>query len=968
MKRIALLLFVALMYCGSTAYAQYYVSPSGSDGNSGTSSSKPLRTLGKALQKVSNGGSITLAAGTYREGDLLVTNNDITIKGAGAGKTIIAGSDKVTGWEKHSGDIWKKTGWKTNSQQLFVDGKPLQQRGNRCGWNVTHAAIGGAMILSIVGSNSSTSLTPGSFYYDPGSDVLYCMLKDRSSPNNHYMEASVKDEILNGGNTTNVTIQNLSIRHTTSTRNRVAVGMLTTGYSGWKIEDCSFEYGDFCGVLMRGNNHKIRRSSFTHNGSNGITVNGSIWYSNWKYDEDRPHMNSLIENCTIEDNNYRNFSTAWHSGGIKSTNGVRGLTISKNYVRDNNGIGVWFDDCFGDNVVEYNILSNNRHGVAYEIGHSFGGDDYSVKVVDNRIYNNDLKGVYISASASAIVEYNTFYNNEQDIVLHGMPRGGNELKNNKVRYNILDAHNNSKGAHIIIYQGSKSSNNSTNNNFYRSPSSSVRVGIETSGSYAITHKDLKTLCNQKGHECSGKTGNPQWKNASSGDFGLSSSSPAKGKGWRGGGPDSSPSSPDTTPNDEKDDSPAAPTPTNGQIAINAGGGQYTDSKGVTYMADKYYGRGSTVNYSSLSIGNTSDDKLYQTQRIGWFTYSIPVKNGSYKLTIKTAELKYKSNGQRRFDVHVEGKELFQDVDLHKLGGYANAVDLEKTVEVKDGVMNVTFDIDYRECRVSALVITPTSGSEGDRTSAPGGLVKALNCGASFGLTDSRGISFEKDNSAYYKGGSQRRATTYNIKNTSDNSLYQYERFGADFSYGVSVPNGDYTVTMEFSENWFTSRNERLFDVEMEGKLVINDLDIYAKAGYRTAYTVTKTVRVNDGHLKIRFKSRRQAAVVSGIVIQKANSGAATDLVTTESTLQTVATDMQVYPNPFNDQVRLRFEASMPASTVRVFTSTGQLMETQSIPEGQVEWEMNTAHLPVGAYMISVETPGKAPQQRMVIKQ
>jgi len=68
----------------------YYVSPKGSDSNSGKSSSQPLRLIQTALKRVRSGDTIKLAAGAYHEQLTTLTagtsGHPITIKGPETGK------------------------------------------------------------------------------------------------------------------------------------------------------------------------------------------------------------------------------------------------------------------------------------------------------------------------------------------------------------------------------------------------------------------------------------------------------------------------------------------------------------------------------------------------------------------------------------------------------------------------------------------------------------------------------------------------------------------------------------------------------------------------------------------------------------------------------------------------------------------------------------------------------------------
>jgi Malectin domain len=105
-----------------------------------------------------------------------------------------------------------------------------------------------------------------------------------------------------------------------------------------------------------------------------------------------------------------------------------------------------------------------------------------------------------------------------------------------------------------------------------------------------------------------------------------------------------------------------------------------------------------------------------------------------------------------------------------------------------------------------------------------------------------------------------------IAGTEDDVLYQSERFG-NFAYTIPVPNGDYLVTLKFAEIYWTAAGRRLFDVLIEGREVLPDLDLVAKVGPVTAYDVAMPVRVTDGVLNIQFLSNIDNAKVSAIVVE-----------------------------------------------------------------------------------------------------
>jgi hypothetical protein len=150
------------------------------------------------------------------------------------------------------------------------------------------------------------------------------------------------------------------------------------------------------------------------------------------------------------------------------------------------------------------------------------------------------------------------------------------------------------------------------------------------------------------------------------------------------------------------------------------------------------------------------------------------------------------------------------------------------------------------------------------TTQPGNTVSAMNAGGN-SYVDSAGVSFSADK--YYQGG-QKWTTSSSISGTQDDSIYQSERYG-NFYYSIPVSNGNYIVTLKFAEIYWSSADQRKFNVKIEGKQVITNLDIFAKVGKNRAYDVAIPVSVNDGVLRIEFVTVKDNAKVSAILVQKA---------------------------------------------------------------------------------------------------
>jgi Malectin domain/Polysaccharide lyase len=167
---------------------------------------------------------------------------------------------------------------------------------------------------------------------------------------------------------------------------------------------------------------------------------------------------------------------------------------------------------------------------------------------------------------------------------------------------------------------------------------------------------------------------------------------------------------------------------------------------------------------------------------------------------------------------------------------------------------------YGQLDVDDIHVYPTGATPPPPPPPPpvGGMM-AVNAGGSQ-YTGTDGTVYKAD--AGYSGGGTY-TTTAAIAGTADDRLYQSWRSG-NFSYAFPVANGDYLATLKFAENRWTQVGQRVFNVSMEGKAVLSNLDVFAKVGPKAAYDVTLPVTVSDGVLRISFQPVVGNAMVSGI--------------------------------------------------------------------------------------------------------
>jgi hypothetical protein len=117
------------------------------------------------------------------------------------------------------------------------------------------------------------------------------------------------------------------------------------------------------------------------------------------------------------------------------------------------------------------------------------------------------------------------------------------------------------------------------------------------------------------------------------------------------------------------------------------------------------------------------------------------------------------------------------------------------------------------------------------------VIAAVNCGGNEYI-ESNGVRYEADK-YYNRGTSSEHGLNFDIKNTDDPQLYQTERWSSEtLTYSLPLKsniNGKYVLILKFSEVYFNSKGEKIFNVALGKENIIRNLDIYAKVGKAEAY-------------------------------------------------------------------------------------------------------------------------------------
>lgn len=136
--------------------------------------------------------------------------------------------------------------------------------------------------------------------------------------------------------------------------------------------------------------------------------------------------------------------------------------------------------------------------------------------------------------------------------------------------------------------------------------------------------------------------------------------------------------------------------------------------------------------------------------------------------------------------------------------------------------------------------------------------------------------------AFY--GSQR-YTNAPIAGSKEWPLLQKFRYGRHkLKYYFPVPNGDYQIELFFIEPWYGIGGSldcydwRVFDVAINNKVMIDDLDIWEEAGANKLLKKMITATATNGYLEISFPQVKSAqAVISAIAIAAKNKTAKVEI-------------------------------------------------------------------------------------------
>jgi hypothetical protein len=84
-------------------------------------------------------------------------------------------------------------------------------------------------------------------------------------------------------------------------------------------------------------------------------------------------------------------------------------------------------------------------------------------------------------------------------------------------------------------------------------------------------------------------------------------------------------------------------------------------------------------------------------------YKIPLPRGRYRVTLYFCESHYRTPGRRRFDVLIEGREAFRDVEP-LAAGFGTLHSLSAETRVDDGILEIEFVRKIGDPTITAMEI------------------------------------------------------------------------------------------------------------------------------------------------------------------------------------------------------------------------------------------------------------------------
>ena len=298
------------------------------------------------------------------------------------------------------------------------------------------------------------------------------------------------------------------------------------------------------------------------------------------------------------------------------------------------------------------------------------------------------------------------------------------------------------------------------------------------------------------------------------------------------------------------------------IQIDSGG-----AASGTWLADTDFSGGNASSTAAAIntslITNPAPQAVYQSERFGTFTYTIPglTAGASYTVNLHFAEIYWNAAGKRLFNVLINGTQVLTNFDVFATAGGEN-IAIVKTFAAtasSSGAITVQFTTGAADLpkvsgiEIKAGTVPPPTTVEIDSGGAANG--------AWLADTDFTGGSASSTTAAI---------NTSLVTNPAPQAVYQTERFGT-FTYTIPglTAGASYTVNLHFAEIYWSAAGKRQFNVLINGTQVLTNFDVFAAAGGENIAIVKSfTATANaSGQITVQFKTgAADLPKISGIAV------------------------------------------------------------------------------------------------------
>jgi parallel beta-helix repeat protein len=339
--------------------------------------------LQAAISANPSGTTFCIATGVHRlTQPLVLKSGDILNGSQGA---ILDGAQNITAAFVASGSRWVASG-QTQALTAATD-VPCESGAPLC-HQADDVYLDGRPLTRV---GSAAAVGPGTFYSDRANNQIW--LGD--NPVGHEVDVTAAARAINGWGTgvTDATIENLIVQHFSNQ----GIQCRET----WTITHTEIRYVHGDGLQ---DCPTVTYSNLHDNGKDGFVYGGQIGATTGPY---------LFDHNSVTGNNYAGYDPNTEAGGAKFMQ-MSHLTVSNNYVANNDGPGLWTD--WGNQFVTYSgndVENNTGPGIDHEAS-------YDAVIANNIIVGNGTHG-----DSSTLDDAGIMMNDSQNVEIYGNTLTGN---------------------------------------------------------------------------------------------------------------------------------------------------------------------------------------------------------------------------------------------------------------------------------------------------------------------------------------------------------------------------------------------------------------------------------------------------------------------------------------------------------------------------------------------------------------